>query len=141
MRVFLLALAIVLPSTAYATKAVARLMPSSTHNCGMTETATININFNSLENNLDEIKPKFDTKVSGILSLSKKASVTLSIQSMSYNIYPNNRNYQYNGSVSYIVTPSDKALDFMSLLSKEGYMANLNVNAYNNSGTPCPVKE
>lgn len=111
----------------------------------MTENAQISINFNGVEADVALVKTKFDGKMAELEKLLKEAGLEkFEMQSMNYNINPQNYGgsmnsmFQYNGSLSYTILPSDKATSLMAELTKKGFQASVNVSAYRNSGMPCP---
>ena len=78
------------PALADAERVAAPGLLSSTR-CGMTETASININFNGMESDATAVKTKFDTKVAEIQNLIKDAKLDkFEMQSMNYSISPQN---------------------------------------------------
>lgn len=117
---------------------------ATTTSCPMVENTQININFNSRQTDLTQIKSLMDDKLKEAEALANKAGIDkFELQSMNYNIYANNSGgcncsneanknsvYQLNGNMSFIVEPSEKAIDFMVLLNEKGYTSGLNVNKY-----------
>src|SRR5262249_36509798 len=61
------------------------------------------------------------------------------LQSTNYSINSQNNGgsmqFQISGSVSFTITPPDKAPDVMAALTKKGYQASLNMST--NRGGPC----
>lgn len=111
----------------------------------MTENAQISISFNGVETDVALVKTKFDGKMVELEKLLKEAGLEkFEMQSMNYNISPQNYGggmnsmFQYNGSLSYTVLPSDKATSLMAELTKKGFQTSVNVSAYRNGGVPCP---
>ena len=110
--------------------------------CAFSETGQVGVNFNNvMVTKLDRVGAELDGKIQEISALAKQAQLTkIEVQSYSYNVYPMSSGspnvpgqaipYQYNGSVSFAVEPSNKAPALMSLLASKGYSANLNVSAY-----------
>ena len=110
--------------------------------CALSETSQVGVNFNNvMVTKLDRVGAELDGKIQEISALEKQAQLTkIEVQSYSYNVYPVSSGhpnvtgqavpYQYSGSVSFAVEPSDKAPALMSLLASKGYSANLNVSAY-----------
>jgi uncharacterized protein YggE len=109
-------------------------------NCTMQDTGQVSITFNSTESDLTKIAPMMDQKTKEVEALAKESGIDkLDFQSSNYSIYTNNNGscgasssntYQYNGSVSFNITPAAKATDFMVLLTQKGYSANVNVSSY-----------
>ena len=143
MRYVVAAACLLLPVCAHAE--LTSLAKSFGGNCAMQETATMNINFNSTEDQITSVQSKFDSRIADIQKLSKQAGVDkLNLTSMSYSVSAQN-NYgtsQYNisGNISFTVVPSSKGIAFMTLLTQKGFQPNLSVSAYNNSGNGCPVE-
>lgn len=107
----------------------------------MTETASININYNSVESDVSVIKEKVKTKAAEIEKLFKDAGLSkVEMQSTNYSISPTygntNTAFNYSGSMNFNLQPSDKATDLLAELIKKGYQASVNVSSYRN-GTPC----
>ena len=125
---------------AFAERANAAIMPAT--GC-MTENASINISINGTETDVSTVSSKFDTKRAEIEKQFAAAKLTkFELQSMNYNINPNGQmGYQFSGNYSYVVVPANKATLLMAELTKKGYQASVNVNAYRNGGAPCPVNE
>jgi len=112
--------------------------------CPMTENAQVNVNFNSQETDLAQIKTIMNDKLKEIEALAKEAGVEqFDLQSMNYSIYANNPGgcncsseggvhlmYQLSGNMSFNTQPSGKATDLMILLNKKGYTSGLNVNMF-----------
>lgn len=122
---------------------VAAMGRHNSSNC-LVENASINVNFMGTEPDASVIKAKFDAKMAEIEKIVNGSGVAKSeIQSMSYSINPQNyggnqnSSYQFNASVNYTVVPASKATDIMTELTKKGYQAGVNVNAYRNGGMPC----
>ncbi len=105
------------------------------------ETATISVNFDDMETDLNAIKAKFDAKIKGMEAVGKEVGIEkMDMQSMNYNISPQNYGnsmslrYQFSGGASYNILPSDKATELMVALQRKGFSPNLSVNAYRNGG-------
>ena len=110
--------------------------------CPMTENSQININFNTHEDNLDNMKNIMDEKIKMVEELASEIGIeVIELQSMNYNVNINNYNtrcspacegnsYQLSGNMNFIVFPSKKATELIVLLNKKGYNGNLNVNMY-----------
>jgi hypothetical protein len=127
--------------------------------CDMMENATISISFNGIETDVSVVKDKFDAKIAEIKQVAKDMELQkFDLQSMNYNINTQNYGgvamsrmamntlgtsaapspqYRFNGSVSFQFLPAEKATELMMRLTKKGYQANLNVNAYHNGNTQC----
>ena len=117
------------------------VMPTAGNPC-FNETATLTINFNSMETEVSGLKTKFDTKIEDIQKTAKDAGAEqIDIQSMSYNVSTQTSNlgaqFNFSGNASFKLLPATKAVDILSALIKKGHMASLNVSKYN-SGR-CPV--
>ena len=102
-----------------------------------TENAQVSVSFSGSDQDVSVVRSKVDAKIAEIKALGAEQHFTKFIQqSLNYNISTNfnggDQHYQYNGNVSFAILPADKAADFMEILSKKGYQANLNVNSYNN---------
>jgi hypothetical protein len=108
--------------------------------CPMAETTQVTVSFTSQETDLSAVKAKMESRTKELEALAKEAGITsFVLQSMNYSVYANNPGgcnpiatgpYQTNGSMSYSVEPAGKATDFMSLMSKKGFIGGLNVNMY-----------
>ncbi len=120
------------PVVASAQLAVARSCP--------VENAQVSVSFSGTDTNVTAARSKLDAKMAEIKSLAQEQEFTkLVVQSHNYNIgtvFNSGTNgevrFQYNATISFQVQPSDKAVDFMQLLAKKGYQANVNVNSFNN---------
>lgn len=110
----------------------------------MTENASLNVSFNTVEKDIVAIKAKFDAQIVEIEKAIKDAGITnFELQSKNYGIYPDNANsinsgFRLNGNANFKITPADKAAELMTALMKKGYQANVNVNSYRNGGGYCP---
>ncbi|HEU5046905.1 MAG TPA: SIMPL domain-containing protein [Rickettsiales bacterium] len=136
--------ALVITLMLYATASTARVMaPSPTGNC-LSENASISLQFNDSDADIDVIKQQFDREFSGLEKIAKDAGAEeFTMQSLNYNINAqrpygyNNQNggrYNLSGNASFKIAPSDKAIGVMAALVKKGYQASLNVNTYNRGG-------
>jgi hypothetical protein len=83
-------------------------------------------------------KATLDEKIAEVKALAADQHFAkFDTQSFNYNINAYNRNsggdaqFQYTGNASFVIQPSDKAVDFMALLVKKGYRASVNVNSFN----------
>jgi len=128
-----------LPLGAQAESLVSRLMPNMANpNCQTTETCSISISFSSIEKDVNTATTLMDTKTKEIEALVKQAGIEkFDMQSVNYSLSPYNSGYgnsqwQFSGSVSINVTPSDKGKDLLVLLTNKGYQGSLNVSAYRN---------
>jgi hypothetical protein len=142
MKVFLMSIALVavFAAPAYADKRTAN--PASMENCPMQENANVGFNFNSNTSDLDKIKGVMDQKIDEAQAMAKEAGVEKAeLQNYNFSIYSNASSgcdgggsgagmFNYNGSANFVVTPGDKADEFMTMLQKKGFQANMNVNAY-----------
>lgn len=144
----LLVLFITVPFCAFAFGAQSELSPMRSPNpnggCNMQETANVSINFNSMETDLASIQGKMDAKIKEVQALSKQIGLEkLNISNMSYSVNPQTQyggtQYMVSGNLNFAVTPASKGLTLMTLLSKNGFTPNLNVNMYNNGGVGCPI--
>jgi hypothetical protein len=113
--------------------------PLSESNCTLTENARLTINFSGQEKEASAVKGKFDTQIDEVKKMAKTAALSkFEEQSMNYNINAQSTGgdmdstYRFNGSAVFVLEPADKAANFVDLLSKKGYKANLNVNSYRN---------
>jgi len=102
------------------------------------ETAQISVNFSGIEKDVTAAKATLDEKVAEVKALAADEHfVKFDVQSFNYNINAYNRNaggdaqFQYTGNASFVLLPSDKAVDFMALLVKKGFRASVNVNSFN----------
>ena len=124
-------------STFVATAAKAQLMV--TRPC-LVENAQVTINFSGMDTSVVAARAKLDGKIGEIKELGQTQPFTKFVmQSQSYNLSANynggnggEQRYQYNATVSFMIQPSEKAVDFMQLLAKKGYQTSVNVNSYNN---------
>lgn len=108
----------------------------------MTETASVNINFNSTEPEVSAVSNKMEQKKAELEKVLAASGLTkFELQSMNYSISPvyNGGGFQYSGNFSYTVSPSSKAALVMAELTKKGFQPSVNVNAYRNGGVPCPA--
>ena len=104
------------------------------------ENAQVSVSFNGMDTGVSVVRAKLDAKIAEVKALAKEQEFTkLVLQSYNYNINANNfggnggeLRYQYNGSISFAILPPEKAVDFMQMLSKKGYQANVSVSSYNN---------
>jgi len=101
------------------------------------ENAQVSVSFTGSDQDVSLVRSKVDARIAEIKALGAEQHFTKFIQqSLNYNISSNvsggEQHFQYNGNVSFSILPADKAADFMEILSKKGYQANLNVNSYNN---------
>src|SRR5688500_6145240 len=130
---------------AQAQERTAQRAVSEQQECAMSETAQVMVSLNNTDVALADAPAVFDKKIEAITALGTEAGVeNLRVQSYSYNVYNNSGGgccegdcgdgipgrYRYNGSVTFNIEPVAKAAAFADLLSKNGYSANLNVNAY-----------
>ena len=144
-KIFAVMLALFFATSALAQEKTEARAVSKPQQCAMTEMAQVMVNLNNTDVALAEAPAIFDKKIESITTLGKEAGVeNLRIQSYNYNVYNNSGGgccegdcgegspgpYRYNGSVTFNVEPIAKAAGFADLLSKNGYSANLNVNAY-----------
>jgi uncharacterized protein YggE len=117
--------------------AMAQTHLPSTGTC-QTETAQISVSFNGIEKDVTAAKATLDEKIAEVKALAAEQHFAkFDTQSFNYNINAYNRNsggdpqFQYTGNASFVIQPSDKAVDFMALLVKKGYRASVNVNSFN----------
>ena len=104
------------------------------------ENAQVSVSFSGTDTNVTVARSKLDAKMAEIKSLAQEQEFTkLVVQSHNYNIgtvfnggATGEPHFQYNATISFSVQPSEKAVDFMQLLAKKGYQANVNVNSFNN---------
>jgi UTP:GlnB (protein PII) uridylyltransferase len=116
--------------------ALARAQVSASPTCPV-ENAQVSVSFNGTDQDVSVVRSKVDAKIAEIRALGAEQHFTKFIQqSLNYNISTNynggDQHFQYSGNVSFSILPADKAADFMEILAKKGYQANLNVNSYNN---------
>ncbi len=143
MRLFsmLLTTLILISSNVYAKEAVARIMGGA-GNCEMKETVTININFNLKASSLAEAKKMFDDQSAKVAEFAKAQSLSkLDLQSQSYNINTNVRDYdnngqpmsysyQVSGSSSYKLDNAEAAFKFAEFLAAQKIQVGLNSSSY-----------
>lgn len=140
---FVLFIALLIPCASLAesqSKKIARsvLIPDQNANCQLIETANININFNSIEKNLDIASSLIEKKMTEIKSIANEAGAEkVDITAISYNLSPFNGPstdgiWQVNGSLSLTIVPASKGKDILVLLTSHKFQTNLNVNAYRN---------
>jgi uncharacterized protein YggE len=104
------------------------------------ENAQVSVSFSGMDTNVAAARSKMDAKIAEIKAEAQEQGfVKLVMQSHNYNISTvysgangGEPRFQYNGSISFSLQPADKAVDFMELLAKKGYQANVNVNSFNN---------
>lgn len=114
--------------------------------CPMKEDSYVNVNFNNLKVDMSDAKAVLDKKIGELMALGEEAGVKPVLQNLSYNIYSSSggascceggdclsvSSYQANGSANFQMSSAAQASEFVSLLMKKGYQANLNVSAYRN---------
>ena len=112
--------------------------------CPMTEQTQVNINFNSEETDLKQVKSMMDNRLKEVEEIAMAMGIEkVEMQSMNYNLHTNNsggyncggvsntdRVYRLNGSISFNIHPSDKVIDLLAELNAKGYNGGLNVNKY-----------
>ena len=148
LRIFIISILLYLgPGSALAEELVADKRAynnQSTPQCPIIENSQVNINFNSQESDLAQIKVIMDDKLKLMETLAKEAGVKkFEMQSMNYNVYAENSGqygcsssansrgiYRLNGNISFNAHPSEKATDLLILLNENGYSGNLNVNKH-----------
>ncbi len=130
--------AVVVACLAFTAPAMAQTRLPSNGTC-QNETAQISVNFTGIEKDVTAAKATVDEKIAEVKALAADQHFTkFDVQSFNYNINAYNRGtggdaqFQYTGNASFVILPSDKAVDFMALLVKKGYRASVNVNSYNN---------
>src|SRR5262245_12917937 len=108
------------PAGAWERSAVAMPGVASGQTCGMVETGQVGVNFNNLMvTDVSKVGAELDGKIDEIIALARKAGIEkIEVQSYSYNVYPVSNGYpipagtpvpyQYNGSVSFAITPCEK---------------------------------
>lgn len=144
-RILFSILAIALVSGLSSARADSRLTSLKEPNCPMRSDATISLSFNSTEKDVSQVKAWMDGKIEEVKTLATTAGITsFEFQSMSYSINSTNNGggcmangsagagaaYQVYGNAGFKIEPENKAGAFMDQLSKKGFTANLNVNAY-----------
>ncbi|MDD9900277.1 MAG: SIMPL domain-containing protein [Alphaproteobacteria bacterium] len=119
-------------------------MNQAQKNCALEGKASVRVQFKDSSVDIEKVQEYVDTKMKSAQAQAKEAGLTsVEIQSMNYSLRTQNNNYndcskenldkpdfRVNGSVTFEVEPREKAAAFMALLTKQGYEANLNVNAY-----------
>lgn len=139
-RLLLLSL-LMLPVSAHAEKTLANIiLPANNAGCNLTETTTININFNSIEKDLAVASTYIEKKTAEIQAIAKEVGVEkLDITSVNYSLSQYNSGYQspettwqFSGSMAMSVVPSSKGKELLVALSARKYQPSLNVSAYRN---------
>lgn len=113
----------------------------------MKEDAYINISFNNLAVDVNDVKSVLDKKINEVLALAEAAQIKKpTIQNYNYNVYSSGGgatccegggcagggSYQANGNVNFQLSSTSDASKFAEVLMKKGYQANLNVSSYRN---------
>jgi uncharacterized protein YggE len=149
MKKYMGAIAIMIACTGMSMPANAEKVsrPAADASCPMSETATVSINFNGFDKDIAAIKLRLDAKIDGVKALAEEQHFDkFDIQSINYNINSNYNNgdgdsmYQYNGNASFQILPAARAFDFMAVLAKKGYHANVNVSS-NRNGNCNPIMQ
>ena len=101
------------------------------------ENAQVSVTFSGMDVEIGAVRSKLDAKITELKSLVAEQHLTKALmQSFNYNINTSyigsDPRFQYNGNVSFSILPADKAVDFMEMLVKKGYQANVSVSSYNN---------
>jgi uncharacterized protein YggE len=144
MKKILIALTVLLPFAAHAqdareksaTTIAANVVPGTS--CTMTETANVNVSFNSIEKDAETAAAVFDVKSRDIQNAAKDVKLEkFDVQSMNYSLYPYNTGamgaavqWQLSGNISFTVVPANKGKDVLALLVKKGFQPSLNVSSY-----------
>ena len=138
-----LLITIAISQTSAAKKAiVAPMQDQDRASCLMREDNTISVSFDTTEKGVKNLKTKFDEKVALIKSTAKAQGLNISIDNYNYNISkdyntPNNTDeleaiYRLNGSISFKVDSSQKAIALMEELNKKKFQTSVSVSAYKN---------
>ncbi len=116
------------------------LRKAPSQNCPLQETATVNVNLNSVETDPSVVRSIMDKKIEEATALGTQSGLEkVDVQSFSYNLNKNssggncsaaNEQYQFYGNINLQVSPASKAPDYMTLLQKSGFTASLSVNVY-----------
>lgn len=124
-----------------------RKASDSGSDCPMKEDAYINISFNNLAVDVNDVKSVLDKKINEVLALAEAAQIKKpTIQNYNYNVYSSGGgatccegggcagggSYQANGNVNFQLSSTSDASKFAEVLMKKGYQANLNVSSYRN---------
>lgn len=124
----LLTLCLTLPSSTDARK----IAPAG--ECTFQENTSVNVSYNGMLENARSIHDLIEERNSTILKLAKEAGVEkINMQSQNYNVNYNpyhGGQFNYSGNANFIITPADKAMDFVDLLAKKNYQFSLNVNKH-----------
>lgn len=114
--------------------------PPDAPDCTMEETAQVDIVFSGLEGDIRQIKQKVDGRISEARKIAYQLKINqIDVQNQNFSISRLNaegctegscRQYQYNGGVSFVVSPTSAATEYMALLIDNGFNANLNVSSY-----------
>ena len=106
----------------------------------LVENAQVAVSFSGIETDITAVRSKLDAKIAELKGLAEEQQFTkLVVQSSNYSISTNynggaaDTRYQFSGNVNFTILPAQRAVDFMQMLTKKGYQANVNVNAYNGS--------
>src|SRR5262245_127389 len=123
---WLLVLCTLLAGPAAAWDKDARAMPGNPgQQCTMQEQGQVGVTFNNvLITDLKVLGSQMDRRIDEVIALAKQSGIeTIEVQSYNYNVYPVSNGYptapgvavpyQYNGSVSFAITPLGKGPDFM----------------------------
>ncbi len=103
------------------------------------ENAQVSVSFSGMDTDVTAARAKLDARMAEVKALAQEQEFTkLVVQSHNYSISSGynggaagESRYQYSGSLSFVLLPADKAVDFMQLLAKKGYQTSVNVNTYN----------
>lgn len=127
-------------TTMSVTASAKQVSSSYTQTCKMVETVTLNINFNNIPIELKEASGFMEQKAEDVTAKAADLGIEkIDIQNMSYNVYSYNNGgcnagatsqFQLNGSFSFQLKDSKKAITLMESLSDMGYNVNFNMNAY-----------
>lgn len=101
--------------------------------CSRNETSSISIQLNGSSEDVSAVRPKIDKLLKDVEETIKSTGAEQVLnQSYSYNIYNNEDVYNYNGSVSFNVSPASKAEAAYVALMKKGFKGSINYNSYEN---------
>lgn len=140
MVAFLAVMCVIAPARAQQPEPTVAVAPIEAPGCTLEETAQVDIIFSGLEGDIRQIKQKVDSRIAHARRLSGQLNISqIELQSQNFSISKLNaegcwdascRQYQFNGSVSFILSPAAAAVDYMALLIDNGFNANTNVSSY-----------
>ncbi|MCH2547750.1 MAG: hypothetical protein MK052_09105 [Alphaproteobacteria bacterium] len=118
--------------------AQARSISNYNAKCTTRENATVSASFSGMGETPKAVNAKIDAQLANVQKMATEIGLeNLEPNNRSYNIYAqNNRHkvdgYNYNGSMSYTINDSAKAIELMELMIDNDMEASVNVNINRN---------